>query len=158
MDSAIVSRPTLDRLCALHAPEARRLAYLLVGDRAQAEDISQEAFVRVLGRYGDLRNPRAFRAYLMRTVVSLSKNHFRRRALERRHSPPPAEAVQPQERDDELLDALRRLPPRQRAAVVLRYCEDLPEDETAEILHTSSKAVRSLVTRGLTALRKEIGT
>jgi RNA polymerase sigma factor (sigma-70 family) len=157
METAIPQRATLDQLYEANAPDARRLAYLLVGDRAQAEDICQDAFVRVLGRFGDIRNPHGFRTYLMRTVVSLSKNYFRRKALERRHGRvmPPQVAELP-ERDDFLLKALGGLPPRQRAALVLRYCEDLSEQQTAQILQTSNKAVRSLVTRGLAALRKEI--
>lgn len=144
-------------LYAAHAPDARRIAFLLVGDRTQAEDVSQEAFVRVLGRFGDLRNPEAFRTYLMRTVVSLSKNHFRRRDLERRHAPQPSmDVTSHPDRDDDLFEALKKLPERQRAAVVLRYCEDLSEHQTAEILNTSTKAVKSLVTRGLAALREEV--
>lgn len=150
-------RASFEELYEAHAPDAHRVAYLLVGDRAQAEDVAHEAFVRVLGRYGDLRKPEAFRTYLMRTVVSLSKNHFRRRSLERRHAttarPPVPDAP---DRDDDLFDALKKLPERQRAALVLRYCEDLSEHQTAEILDTSTKAVKSLVTRGLAALRKEV--
>lgn len=155
--TATSGRLSFEELYAAHAPDARRVAYLLVGDRTQAEDLTQEAFVRVLGRFGDLRKPESFRTYLMRTVVSLSKNHFRRRDLERRHAPQPTAAmVLPPDRDEELFDALRKLPERQRAAVVLRYCEDLSEHQTAEILATSTKAVKSLVTRGLAALREEV--
>ena len=155
--SATRGRASFEDLYATHAPDARRVAYLLVGDRTQAEGITQEAFIKVLGRFGDLRKPEAFRTYLMRTVVSLTKNHFRRRALERR----PVMAPEPQttaslDRDDDLFDALNALPERQRVALVLRYCEDLSENQTAEILGTSSKAVKSLVTRGLAALRKEV--
>lgn len=160
METAIArtkKRQSFDELYAVHAPEAKRIAYLLVGDRSIAEDLAQEAFVRVLGRFGDLRNPDAFRTYVMRTVVSLSKNHFRRRSVERKHlTPPKLHAAVPHERDDDLFDALRKLPERQRAAVVLRYCEDLSEQQTAEVLGTSPKAVKSLVTRGLAALREEV--
>ncbi len=160
METAITftrGRASFEELYAAHAPDARRVAYLLIGDRAQAEDITQEAFIRVLGRFGDLRNPHAFKTYLIRTVLSLTKNHYRRRALERRH----AGAVVPQitpsaDRDDDLFDALKQLPERQRAALVLRYCEDLSEHQTAEILQTTTKAVKSLVTRGLAALREEV--
>ncbi|MGH2546544.1 MAG: RNA polymerase sigma factor, partial [Actinomycetota bacterium] len=63
------------RLAALyeaHAPEAARLAFLLTGDRALAEDIVHEAFVRLLGRFRDLRHPEAFRAYLRTTVVNMT--------------------------------------------------------------------------------------
>ncbi|MGH2756878.1 MAG: RNA polymerase sigma factor [Actinomycetota bacterium] len=147
-------RARFGELYATHAPDARHVAYLLVGDRAQAEDIVQDAFVRVLGRFGELRKPDAFRTYLMRTVVNLSKNYFRHRLLERNHERQVQHGIiAPPERDDDLFDALRRLPERQRAALVLRYCEDLSEHDTAEILQTSTKAVKSLVTRGLAALR-----
>jgi len=65
------------------APGGIRLAYLLTGDRAVAEDLVQEAFVRFVGRLRFLRDPDAFEPYLRRTIVNLSKNHFRRRAVER---------------------------------------------------------------------------
>lgn len=149
-------RASFEELYAAHAPEARRVAYLLVGDRTQAEDISQEAFVRVLGRFGDLRKPESFRTYLIRTVVSLAKNHYRRRDLERNTVWPGARSATHPERDDDLFDALKKLPERQRAALVLRYCEDLSEHHTAEIMNTSPKAVKSLVTRGLAAMREEV--
>jgi DNA-directed RNA polymerase specialized sigma24 family protein len=150
-------RPPFEDLYRAHVGEARRVAFLSVGDVAHAEDIVQEAFVRVLGRFGDIRKPAAFKTYLLRTVLSLSKNHFRRRSLERDHPHmPPAPVGAPIEPDDELLDALRKLPYRQRAAVVLRYCQDLSENETAQILRTSTKAVQSLVRRGLATLKKEV--
>lgn len=151
-------RSRFEELYDIHAPDAWRVAYLLLGDRHQAEDIVQEAFVRVLGRFGDLRNPDSFRSYLMRAVVNLSKNHFRKRALERRHVPraESAAAPFPPERDDDLLNALKKVPQRQRVALVLRYCEDLSEQQTAEALQITPKAVKSLVTRGLAALREEV--
>lgn len=150
-------RPSFEDFYRAHVLEARRVAYLIVGNAFQAEDIVQEAFIRVLGRFGDIRKPIAFRTYLFKTVLSLAKNHFRRSALERARKPFPQSSITaPIERDDDLLDALRKLPHRQRAAVVLRYCEDLSENETAEILHTSTKAVQSLVNRGLATLRREV--
>ena len=150
-------RPSFEDLYRSHVQDARKVAYLSIGDAAQAEDIVQEAFIRVLGRYGELRKPASFRSYLLRTVLSLCKNHFRRAALERDRQPLPQPSVAVGiERYDDLIDALRRLPHRQRDAVVLRYCEDLTESDTAEILQTSTKAVQSLVARGLTTLRKEV--
>ena len=149
-------RADFAELYAIHAPDARRIAYLLVGDRGVAEDITQDAFVRVLGRFGNLRKPDAFRAYLMRTVVSLTKNHHRRRSIERNRVLPPVTSTQRDERDDDLFDALKQLPERQRVALVLRYCEDLSEHQTAEIMQTTTKAVKSLVTRGLAAMREEV--
>ena len=65
------------------APAGFRLAYLLTGDRLLAEDLVQEAFLRFVGRLHHLRDPEAFDAYLRRTIVNLSKDVFRRRAVER---------------------------------------------------------------------------
>lgn len=66
-----------------YTPDGIRLAYLLTGDRALAEDLVHEAFLRFVGRLHFLRDPEAFEGYLRRTIVNLSKNHFRRRAVER---------------------------------------------------------------------------
>src|SRR5688500_9280891 len=71
-----------ETLYARHAPDAARLAYLLTGDRALAEDIVQDAFVKMFGRFRDLRHPDAFGAYLRKTVVNLTRSYFRRRGLE----------------------------------------------------------------------------
>src|SRR5438874_4654487 len=73
----------LGELYVRHADDAVRLAYLLTGDRAMAEDLVQDAFVRLAGRLTHLRDPGAFEAYLRRTVVNLANSHFRRRKVER---------------------------------------------------------------------------
>jgi RNA polymerase sigma-70 factor (sigma-E family) len=143
-----------------HAPDAARLAYLLTGDRALGEDLVHEAFVRLFGRFLDLRNPDAFRAYLRTTVVNLARSHFRRRRVERayveREGRAPAIAPADPAGGDELWEALRRLQPRQRAAIVLRYYENLTEAQTAEVLGCAVGTVKSLVSRGLDRLRTEI--
>ena len=66
-------RRRLENLYAAHCPEATRLAFLLTGDRDLAEDLTQDAFVRVARRFGDLRNPEAFGPCLRKTVINLSK-------------------------------------------------------------------------------------
>ncbi len=147
-------------LYAAHGRDAVRLAYLLTGNHSDAEDLAQEAFVRLLGKFADLRKPEVFRTYLLRTVTNLARSRFRRDAVARRHAGTlarNAEEVEPPDlaSRDEVAAALRRLPHRQRAAVALRYCEDLSEQQTAEVLGTSVKAVKGLVTRGLAALRQE---
>lgn len=146
-----------------HAADAVQLAYLLTGNKHLAEDLAQDAFVRLFGRFQELRNPEAFGAYLRRTIVNLSRDHFRRlqreRSLSRRQRSSDGEEDDRLSRvdaHDELFQALQTLPPRQRAAVVLRFCESLSEHETAEILETSVGAVNSLVSRGLTTLRKQV--
>ena len=152
-------RERFEELYATHGRDAVRLAYLLTGSREDAEDLAQEAFVRVLGRFADLRKPEVFRTYLMRTVTNLTRSAFRHREVERRHRAALAVgdgiAGGPDVAGrDEMVRALARLPHRQRAALVLRYCEDLSEQQTAEILQTSVKAVKALVTRGLAAMRQ----
>jgi len=141
------------------APGGIRLAYLLTGDRAAAEDLVQEAFVRFVSRFRFLRYPNDFEPYLRRTIVNLSKNHFRRRAVERaylEHEGRRAEEVSTDPdvaTSDALRSALLRLPLRQRTALVLRYYEDLPDATIAELLGCRPATVRSLVARGLETLR-----
>ena len=141
------------------APGGIRLAYLLTGDRAVAEDLVQEAFVRFVGRLRFLRDPDAFEPYLRRTIVDLSKNHFRRRAVERAYLEREGPRAEDIRTDPDvatyatLRSALLRLPLRQRTALVLRYFEDLPDATIAELLRCRPATVRSLVARGLEALR-----
>jgi RNA polymerase sigma-70 factor (sigma-E family) len=165
-DRAVESDGRLESLYRSYAPDALRLAYLLTGDRALAEDLTQDAFVRVLGRFRDLRNADAFWWYLRRTVVNLSNSHFRRLRVERAYlarersyaeglarratSPPDVE-----ERD-RLRSALGVLRPEQRAAIVLRYYEDLSEADTADVLGCAVGTVKSLVSRGMQRLREEL--
>lgn len=141
------------------APAGFRLAYLLTGDRTLAEDLVQEAFLRFVGRLHHLREPEAFDAYLRQTIVNLSKDTFRRRAVERSYLQ--RQSAEPQghtDRDvaayESMRTALLSLPQRQRAAIVLRYYEDLHESEIADLLRCRRATVRSLVARGLEALRR----
>jgi RNA polymerase sigma-70 factor (sigma-E family) len=155
----------LEELYQRHAGAAVRLAYLLLQDRSVAEDIVQDAFVRVAGRLVHLRDPGAFDAYLRRTVVNLSRSHVRRKMLERAFLKRETAAV---ERDtsrwpsssiedrEVLWRSLGRLSERQRAAIVLRFYEDLPEIQVAEILRCRPGTVKSLVSRGLETLRHEM--
>jgi RNA polymerase sigma-70 factor (sigma-E family) len=166
MVSATVSRAAeseargLAELYERHAPAAVRLAYLITGDRERSRDVAQEAFVRVAARFRHLRFPDAFDAYLRRTVINLCTSQFRRERLERAF----LEREGSRERDrtteppdlgarDELRQALRRLPPRQRVAVVLRYYEDLSEEDMADAMRCSVPAARSLLSRGMQTLR-----
>jgi len=149
----------LAELYRRHAPEAIRLAYMLTGDRQLAEDLVQDAFVKLAGRLAHLRDPGAFPAYLQRTVVNLVNSHLRRKRLERAYlrrataEAPTTMATPDTDRRLELWADLQRLPSRQRAAVVLRIYEDLPERQVADILGCRPGTVRSLVSRGLSTLR-----
>jgi RNA polymerase sigma factor (sigma-70 family) len=141
------------------APGGIRLAYLLTGDRAVAEDLVQEASSVSWGGSGSSATPTAFEPYLRRTIVNLSKNHFRRRAVERAYLERQGPRAEDVRTDPDvatyatLRSALLRLPLRQRTALVLRYFEDLPDATIAELLRCRPATVRSLVARGLEALR-----
>lgn len=147
-----------------HADAAVRLAYLLTGDRDVAEDLVQDAFVRLAGRLVHLRDPAAFEAYLRKTVVNLANSYFRRRRVERAYEMRLRQAPQKVERGvsiearQALARALGNLPQRQRAAIVLRFYEDLTEAQTADVIGCRPGTVKSLVSRGLEALRKDIGS
>jgi RNA polymerase sigma-70 factor (sigma-E family) len=149
----------LAELYARHAAEAIRLAYVLTGDRVLAEDLVQDAFVKLAGRLAHLRDQGAFDAYLRRTVVNLANSYFRRKRLERAYlkrsaaEPPATGDAHDTDRRDELWRDLQRLPSRQRTAIVLRIYEDLSERRVAEILGCRPGTVRSLVSRGLAQLR-----
>jgi RNA polymerase sigma-70 factor (sigma-E family) len=146
-----------------YSAEAIRLAYLLTGDHSLAEDLVQDAFVKLAGRFADLRDPGAFGAYLRTTVVNLARMRFRRNRLERayleraRREPMPDSALPDVDAYDEMKRALLLLPIRQRAALVLRYYEDLPESQIAEILRCRPGTVKSLLSRGIAELRTHIG-
>jgi RNA polymerase sigma-70 factor (sigma-E family) len=142
---------------------ALRLAYLLTGDRSLSEDLVQDAFVILAGRFVDLRDPGAFEPYLRTTVVNLARMHFRRKRVERsflereRRQPHPPATIPDVASYEEMKAALLALPHRQRAALVLRYYEDLPEARIAEILRCRPGTVKSLLSRGLHALRSNVG-
>ena len=125
-----------------------RLAHLITGSNEAAEDIVQEAFVRMHKSWDRAERPGA---YLRRIVVNGCHTWHRRRRMERERMPrPPAEGVEPEAR--ELLDALARLNPRQRSALVLRFYADMSEADVAQALGCRPGTVKSLVHRGLREL------
>lgn len=149
----------LGKLYDRHVDDAVRFAYLLTGDEQLAQDLAHDAFVRLLRRFHDLRSPDAFPAYLRRTIVNLVRDHQRRglrwERFQRAHVPADVEVAH---RDvglqKDLWQALQQLPHRQRAAVVLRFYEDLGEAQVAEVMECSPGAVKSLVARGMDKLRE----
>jgi RNA polymerase sigma-70 factor (sigma-E family) len=149
----------LDGLYRAHAPAALRFALMLTGERELAEDLVQEAFVRVAAKLDSLRERDAFGAYLTRAVANLAKSHFRHQQVVARHertlgigrlADDPAETVA----DDGLIRALQRLPVRQRAVIVLRYYNDASNEEIADVLAMPVGTVKSLLSRGLAKLRE----
>ena len=114
----------------------------------------------MFGRYRDLRNPDAFAAYLRKTVVNLSRSHFRRLRVERTYiqleGSGPAPASPELGTREEIWQALLALPERQRTAIVLRFYEDLSEAETAEAMRCPRGTVKSHVSRGIERLRRDM--
>ena len=153
----------MHRVCPTRGPRASsrptatggsgfvRLAFLLTGDREVAEELVQDAFLAASRSWATVLDEPA---YLRSAVVNRARSWGRRAQLERRQ--PLRRATPVHLEADELWDALGSLTPRQRAAVVLRYYEDLPEAEIAAILHTRPSTVRTSVHRALRTLRKEI--
>jgi RNA polymerase sigma-70 factor (sigma-E family) len=133
-------------------PSAVRLARLLVPD-ASAEDLAQEAFSRLHGRFEAIDNPPA---YLRRTLVNLGRTWHRRRIREqdRLGQIPRPETVELGA--GEMLDAIDALPYRQKAVMVLRYWLDLSEAEIADVLGCRAGTVKSLAARALRRLRKAV--
>jgi RNA polymerase sigma-70 factor (sigma-E family) len=125
-----------------------RLAFLLTSSIETAEDLVQDVLARTHPRWSRIDEPAA---YVRRAVVNACNSHHRRRFLERAH---PQTAPEPARLEvDELFDVLHELPARMRSALVLRYYQDLPEGEIAELLGCAPGTVRSLIHRGLARLR-----
>ena len=152
----------LEALYLRHGPEALRLAYLLTGDLELAEDLAQEAFVRVARRLTGLRNADSVRWYLRRTVVNLVNSHLRRQRVERAYMPALASSVAGLSATDVVTkqvvrDAIAQLSARQRAVVVLRYYQDLTDQQIASVLGCPVGTVKSALHRAAAVLRQNLG-
>src|SRR3954468_14154923 len=147
-------------LYTAHYRSLVRLSAPLLGDATVAEEVVQDAFVAMHGKWGRLREPEKAAAYLRQAVVNRSRSALRRRGVEERHlqvsneTGPSAEhsAIHTLERDA-VMAALRSLPQRQREVLVLRYYADLSEADIAGALGISQGAVKSHASRGIAALR-----
>lgn len=151
----------LANLYRVHAKVAVRFAYLLTGEPELAQDLVQDAFVAISQRSAMVDSTDVFAAYLRTTVLNLARMHFRHRAVERRylrrhHETPDVAPLADDTLYIEMRQSLFRLPYRQRAAIVLRFYEDLPELEIAELLGCRPGTVKSLLSRGLVSLRTEV--
>ncbi|MFC5180906.1 SigE family RNA polymerase sigma factor [Actinomadura harenae] len=137
-----------------------RLAAMLVRDAGTAEEVVQDAFVAMHGGWRRLRDPDKALSYLRQAVVNRSRSVLRHRAVVEKYAPkglpdaPSAEAGAIGELErSAVVDALHRLPARQREALVLRYYADLSEAEIAATMGISKGAVKSHTARGMAAMR-----
>ena len=152
----------VEQLYAAHWRSLVRLSVLLVRDVGTAEEVVQDAFVEMHGRWSRLREPDKALAYLRRAVVNRSHSRLRHLKVVRVHAsrqPAPGvvrgadEAVLESDRRSLVLDALADLPRRQREVLALRYYVDLSEAEIADTLGISRGAVKSHASRGSATLR-----
>jgi RNA polymerase sigma factor (sigma-70 family) len=134
-----------------HRVPMAKLAFVLTGDSAVADEIVQDAFLHLHAHWGHVDNPVG---YVRRSVVNGCHSYHRRRLLEERHAVASAESFS--DVPFEIGDALAKLPQRQRTALTLRYLGDLSDADIASALDARPSTVRSLIRRGLGALRKEL--
>ena len=152
-------------LAERHAGRALRLARRILGNEALAEDIVQDALLRVWTNAPRWRPEAAFRTWLYRVVVNLCLNAKRRagdlplEAADHVADPAPGadSQLETRERDRRLAAAIGALPERQRAAIVLSYQEGLSNAEIAAVLDTSVSSVETLLVRARRTLRTRLG-
>jgi RNA polymerase sigma-70 factor (sigma-E family) len=153
------ARQHVTALYQAHALGLVRLAVLLVGDQPTAEDVVQDAFLALYRRWPTLKDPDRALAYARASVLNGCRMVHRANS---RHdgialaAPDDAKSAEESallgEASREVLTALRRLPPRQREAVLLRYYLDMTEDQAAQAMRVSRGTVKSATSRGLAAL------
>jgi RNA polymerase sigma-70 factor (ECF subfamily) len=151
--------PDVVELFAQEASSLTRLARFYLDDRTAAEDLVQEAFIRLSRASGRIRRGGNPAAYLRSIVINLARDHNRRGLVSLRHRPSALPDAPSAEEDahakaerQEVIDALRSLPRRQRDCVTLRYYLDLSIPDIAETLGLSSNTVKTHLQRGLTSL------
>ena len=163
VDEPRTAESCVEELYATHRARLVRAAVLLLGDRAAAEEVVQDAFVQLYRSWHRLRDPRSAAGYLHRTVVNMSRSQLRRRDVVRRH--PATRPTDAPGADDAALDADRRaavlaavakLAPRQRECIVLRWYLDMSEHDIAAALGISGGAVKTHLHRGLAALTDDL--
>lgn len=149
----------LSELYQEHYRSLVRLAAVLLDRREPAEEVVQEAFVKLYRKLDKVRDLERADAYLRSIVMNLARSRMRRRQVARKHRPDPLpdaagadEGVVLREDQQQVLDALRSLPARQRDCLVLRYYEDMSEAEIAETLGISKGSVKTHTSRGMAAL------
>ncbi|MGL5809620.1 MAG: SigE family RNA polymerase sigma factor [Nocardioides sp.] len=142
-------------------PALYRTAYMLTGERAEAEDLVQSALVKTFAARGRIRRIEAVEGYVRRTMVTTHTSRWRRvrgREIVTEHPPEGVHAAASAELDGVLARTtlwphLTRLPAGQRTVIVLRYYEDLTEAQAAHLMGCSVGTVKSQTSRALAALR-----
>jgi len=145
--------PTFEDLFAAQHERLYRALYLIVGNGPEAEELMQDAFLKVLERWDRIEDPTA---YLYRCALNAARSRFRRltmaakRTITSGHQEDPFSLA---DLRDEVVRALRSIPERQRLALVLVDLLDYRSEEAAEVMRVTASTVRSLATQGRAALR-----
>jgi RNA polymerase sigma-70 factor (ECF subfamily) len=156
----------VERLYHQEGASLVRLARLFTDDRTGAEDIVQEAFIRLYHAADRIRDMDRSAAYLRSIVLNLARDHNRRGLLSLRHQDSmidrrtpemPEERVVRTESENEVIEALNALSPRQRDCLVLRFYMDLTEKQIAETLAISPNSVKTHCQRGMAVLSSVLG-
>jgi RNA polymerase sigma-70 factor (ECF subfamily) len=145
-----------ESICEKTYEPVANAAFLIVGDRQEALDITQEAFSRALERWPQIQGMVNPQGWIYRVAVNLALSHMRRLRRFATHVPDRAAPAQ-EPADPALRGALMRLSPAQRAVVALRFYLDLSVDETAAVLRKRPGTVRALTAQGIARLRAELG-
>ena len=153
--AVVTGAPTPDVFFNDHFSSLCRTAYLVLGDAWLAEEIVMDAFARTMARWSKVQSADAPLAYVRRTVVNLCISRLRRLGAERRANARATSGTESPvrwdvERADDsraVFEAVRQLPERQRACVVLRYFDDLPEQQIAAALGCSVGTVKSQLSK-----------
>ncbi|HSJ28456.1 MAG TPA: sigma-70 family RNA polymerase sigma factor [Acidimicrobiia bacterium] len=153
------------RLFEVESRNLVRLARFFVDDRDAAEDLVQEAFIRLARSIHRIEEDEALPAYLRSIVLNLARDHNRRGLVSLRHRPTsdppppgPDEGLELREDQRRVIEALRSLPPGQRNCLVLRYYMELTNPEIARTLGVSVNTVKTQIQRGMASLEKRLAS
>ena len=149
-----------------HQRTAWSIAHRFLGDATEAEDIAQQAFLKILEAASRYRPTAAFRSYLLRVVTRLCIDHAKKKRPTytntlpetQSHSSDPAQSLAMKERGTAIRKALDTLPPNQRLALILRHYEEMSYVDIAQSLNISVKAVEGLIRRARATLKTRLSS
>lgn len=163
LEGDAVARMDFDPFFHAHFERVSRAAALVTRDAAAGQDVAQEAFTRLLGRWGDMDSDDHARNFVYKVAINLARSHLRKHGrvfLYGLHSPDRPGDASPMDPSDAwfgMIEALGALSPRQRACVILVDYVDMDSTAVAGVLHMSAGTVRVHLMRGRRALRESLG-
>ncbi|HJV47232.1 MAG TPA: RNA polymerase sigma factor [Bacillota bacterium] len=157
------NKTALGELYEQYSKQVYRTAFLLTRSVANAEDVTQETFLRVFTKLGSYDETKSFEAWLYRVTINVAKNYFRKNKVMRfwelvtgREHETPADYVLKREQDIMLWNQIRSLPYKLQSVIVLKYLNECSQEEISEILGIPVGTVKSRLNSGLKKLRNQI--